>query len=286
MLSYLRRLATTGTAYTASSVISKLLAVLLLPLYTRYLSRLRRRRGDAGRRDRDQHRDPVRRHRGAAALLLPLRRGPRRGRADGIRVAFLDHYGGRPDRAAPRGPISEALLDTPDAGLARIAIFGLWIFTLFQYLATLLRVDERARAYFVFNMAGVVMAIPLTVWLVVIEDQGADGSWARSTSRRCRWWRGWSSPSGAGSRWCPTGGCCGACSVRAADDAGGAVAVLAQLHRPDHHRAPRRARRSRPVRAGDQVRPGDKRPRARVPARGRRSPTRFATTTRLAASTR
>jgi O-antigen/teichoic acid export membrane protein len=73
------------------------------------------------------------------------------------------------------GPISELLLDEPDAGLARIAILGLWIFTLFEYLATLLRVDERARAYFVFNMAGVVMAIPLTVWLVVVEDEGANG---------------------------------------------------------------------------------------------------------------
>src|SRR5215210_2944780 len=38
MLSHLRRLATTGAAYTASSIISKLIAVLLLPLYTRYLS--------------------------------------------------------------------------------------------------------------------------------------------------------------------------------------------------------------------------------------------------------
>ena len=38
MTGYLRRLATTGAAYTASSVISKLIAVALLPLYTRYLS--------------------------------------------------------------------------------------------------------------------------------------------------------------------------------------------------------------------------------------------------------
>jgi O-antigen/teichoic acid export membrane protein len=73
------------------------------------------------------------------------------------------------------GPISELLLEQPDAGLARIAILGLWVFTLFEYLATLLRLDERARAYFIFNMAGVVMAIPLTVWFVVVEDYGADG---------------------------------------------------------------------------------------------------------------
>ena len=38
MTGYLRRLATTGAAYTASSVISKLIAVALLPLYTAYLT--------------------------------------------------------------------------------------------------------------------------------------------------------------------------------------------------------------------------------------------------------
>ena len=37
MLGYLRRLATTGFAYTASSVLSKLVAIALLPLYTSYL---------------------------------------------------------------------------------------------------------------------------------------------------------------------------------------------------------------------------------------------------------
>jgi hypothetical protein len=35
---YLRRLATTGAAYTASSVVSKLIAVFLLPIYTHYLT--------------------------------------------------------------------------------------------------------------------------------------------------------------------------------------------------------------------------------------------------------
>ena len=39
MTGYLRRLATTGAAYTASSVLSKLIAVALLPLYTAYLAR-------------------------------------------------------------------------------------------------------------------------------------------------------------------------------------------------------------------------------------------------------
>ena len=39
MTGYLRRLATTGAAYTSSSVLSKLIAVVLLPLYTAYVSR-------------------------------------------------------------------------------------------------------------------------------------------------------------------------------------------------------------------------------------------------------
>jgi O-antigen/teichoic acid export membrane protein len=34
---YLKRLATTGAAYTAASILSKLIAVGLLPLYTRHL---------------------------------------------------------------------------------------------------------------------------------------------------------------------------------------------------------------------------------------------------------
>ena len=38
MSGYLRRLATTGAAYTAASILSKLIAVALLPLYTRYLT--------------------------------------------------------------------------------------------------------------------------------------------------------------------------------------------------------------------------------------------------------
>ena len=38
MFEYLRRLATTGAAYTASSVLSKLIAVFLLPIYTHYLT--------------------------------------------------------------------------------------------------------------------------------------------------------------------------------------------------------------------------------------------------------
>ena len=52
-------------------------------------------------------------------------------------------------------PISEALLDRSDPGLVRIAIGGLWVLTLFEYLLTLFRLEERARAYFVTTIANV-----------------------------------------------------------------------------------------------------------------------------------
>jgi O-antigen/teichoic acid export membrane protein len=177
MLFYLRRLATTGAAYTAASVLSKLIAVALLPIYTQYLSP-----SDYGAAEvmvvaviaasivirfgvieallrfyyiADEDPDEVVRT-GFASLLWTTTLGA------AIALAFAE-------------PISEALLDRPDAELARIAIGGLWVITIYEYLVALLRVDERARAYFVFTMANTLVAIPVTVWLVVVEDMGADG---------------------------------------------------------------------------------------------------------------
>jgi O-antigen/teichoic acid export membrane protein len=177
MLGYLRRLATTGVAYTASSVLSKLIAVALLPLYTRYLTP-----SDYGAAE-VMITAVI-----AASIVVRL----------GVIEALMRFYfigGERPNEvvrtgfaalfwattlaavaALPfAGPISEALLGESDAELARIAIGGLWIFTLYEYLVSLFRLDERARAYFFFTMANVVVAIPLTVFLVVIEDEGASG---------------------------------------------------------------------------------------------------------------
>ncbi|HXS46971.1 MAG TPA: oligosaccharide flippase family protein, partial [Solirubrobacterales bacterium] len=73
------------------------------------------------------------------------------------------------------GPISEALLDRPAPDLARIAIGGLWVATLHEYLLTLFRLEERARAFFVVTIANVLAAIGLTVILVVGQDEGARG---------------------------------------------------------------------------------------------------------------
>ncbi len=177
MSGYLRRLATTGAAYTAANIFSKLIAVALLPLYTRYLTaddyglaevmfaavvaasivvrlglieallRFYYREGE----------DPARVLAGSFAALFWL--------ATGIALVALPFA----------GPISEALLDQPAPELARISIAGLWVLTLHEFLLTIFRLEERARAFFVTTMANVVAAIALTVVLVVGLDEGARG---------------------------------------------------------------------------------------------------------------
>lgn len=175
MFVHLRRLATTGAAYTASSVLSKLIAVVLLPIYTAYLSP-----ADYGAAE------VMVASLVAASIVVRL----------GVIEAILRFYylaGERPEAVVKTGfaalfwtttaaaaaalplaePLSEALLEEPDAGLARLAIMGLWQLTLWEYALTLLRLDERARAYFSFTIAAVLVTIPVTVALVVATDLGA-----------------------------------------------------------------------------------------------------------------
>ena len=177
MSGYLRRLATTGAAYTAASVLSKLIAVALLPLYTRYLT-------------------PA--DYGAAEVLFAAVVAASIVIRFGVIEAVLRFYykaGEDPERVVATsfaalfwfgtiaalialpfaGPISEALLDRSAPDLTRIAIGGLWVLTLHEYLLTLFRLEERARAFFAVTIANVLVAIAFTVVLVVGEDEGARG---------------------------------------------------------------------------------------------------------------
>lgn len=177
MSGYLRRLATTGAAYTAASIFSKLVAVALLPLYTRYLTT-----ADYGAAE-VMFAAVV-----SASIVVRL----------GLLEALLRFYykdDESPDTVVGTSfaalfwlssaaalvalpfaqPISEALLDEPAADLARISIGGLWVLTMFEYLLTLFRLEERARAYFTTTMLSVVAAIALTVVLVVGGGEGARG---------------------------------------------------------------------------------------------------------------
>jgi O-antigen/teichoic acid export membrane protein len=183
MSGYLRRLATTGAAYTAASILSKVIAVALLPLYTRYLT------------TEDY---------GAAEILFAAVVAAsilvRFGLIEAIlRFYYLDDEG--PARVVSStfaglfwlstlgalialpfaGPISELLLPNPEElggsapELVRIAIVGLWVLTMWEFLLTLFRLEERARAFFVTTLLNVVAAIALTVVLVVGLDEGARG---------------------------------------------------------------------------------------------------------------
>ncbi|HEU4736534.1 MAG TPA: lipopolysaccharide biosynthesis protein [Solirubrobacterales bacterium] len=189
MSGYLRRLATTGAAYTAASIVSKLIAVALLPLYTRYLT------------TEDY---------GAAEVLFAAVVAFSIVVRFGLIEAVLRFYYKEdedPDRvlassfaalfwfataaaliALPfAGPISEALLNDPGTDpateltaeqatdLVRISIGGLWVLTLMEYLLTIFRLEERARAFFATTILNVFAAIALTVVLVVGADEGARG---------------------------------------------------------------------------------------------------------------
>ena len=177
MSGYLRRLATTGAAYTAASIFSKLIAVALLPLYTRYLT------------TEDY---------GAAevmfAAIVSVSIVVRLGLIEAL-LRFYYRDGEDPARVVASSfaalfwlatvaalialpfakPISELLLNEPAADLGRIAIGGLWVSTMFEYLLTLFRLEERAQAFFVTTILNVAVTIGLTVVLVVGAGEGARG---------------------------------------------------------------------------------------------------------------
>ncbi|MGE0068324.1 MAG: lipopolysaccharide biosynthesis protein, partial [Solirubrobacterales bacterium] len=183
MSGYLRRLASTGAAYTAASILSKLIAVALLPLYTSYLT------------TEDY---------GAAEVLFASVVSVSIVVRFGLIEALLRFY--YKDDEVPGEVVNStfaglfwfstiaALIALPFAGsfaealhgpkpdemavtaeLVRISIGGLWVLTMFEFMLTLFRLDERARAYFVTTILNVLVTIGLTIVLVVGAEEGARG---------------------------------------------------------------------------------------------------------------
>jgi O-antigen/teichoic acid export membrane protein len=182
---YLRRLATTGAAYTAASVVSKLIAVALLPLYTRYLSPTDYGAAEVMFAAVVSASIVVRFGMIEALLRFYYKDGEDPARVVGTSFATLFWISTVAALIALpfAQPISEALLNAPSAELSgqeaaelgRIAIGGLWVLTMMEFLLTLFRLEERARAYFVTTLLNVVAAIGLTVVLVVGQGEGARG---------------------------------------------------------------------------------------------------------------
>jgi O-antigen/teichoic acid export membrane protein len=180
---YLRRLATTGAAYTAASIISKLIAVALLPLYTRYLTPTDYGAAEILFATVVAASIVIRFGVIEAVLRFYYKAGEDRERVVATSFAALFWFGTAAALVALpfAEPISDALLTEKAAklvsgpDLTRIAIGGLWVATLHEYLLTLFRLEERARAFFLVTIANVLAAIALTVVLVVGEDEGARG---------------------------------------------------------------------------------------------------------------
>jgi O-antigen/teichoic acid export membrane protein len=175
VLGYLRRLATTGFAYTASSVFSKVVAVLLLPVYTALLDPSEYGRAEILFGSVIAASIVVRL--GVIEALLRFYYLPGERGEDVVRTGFAALLWTTTAGALLLLPFAEPIADAlrSEPGLVRIAIGGLWILTLYEYLVSLYRLDERAKAYFFFTFANVLAAIPLTLLLIAGFDEGARG---------------------------------------------------------------------------------------------------------------
>ena len=174
------RLAKHSAIYGLGGIVSRILAVLLLPLYTAYLTT-----ADYGKIETLVA--------GTAVLTIVLRAG--------ISSAFFRFYFDSPEPEARRrvlrtsfwftmtsatagllaglalaGPVAAALFgDADDANLVRAAFVGLWAQMNYEQLTALFRVEERSTAFVVASLANILITVAATVLLVVAFDQGAIG---------------------------------------------------------------------------------------------------------------
>ncbi len=174
------RLAQHSAIYGLGGLVSRFVALLLLPLYTRYLTP-----ADYG---------AVETLVALAAILATILRL-------GIASAFFRFYFDSTDPAhrlrvvrtsfwftmtmatlglvvglALAGQISEWLFDTNDrATLVRMAFVLLWAQMNFEQMTALFRVEERAVAFTAATLANLVITVTATIVFVVVLDWGATG---------------------------------------------------------------------------------------------------------------
>jgi O-antigen/teichoic acid export membrane protein len=176
---YLKRLVSSLAAYQVADVVSKFIAVLLLPVYTRYIP-------PAGY--------------GVVELLangvILISILVRFGMIESfLRFYFSDDDPARRDALARRAvgfllvtttvvslvlavfaaPLSKIVLGYRDPAIFRIAVLGLWSFTNLEMAYALLRVEERLRTYATASLINVGLTIGASLALVVGLGQGARG---------------------------------------------------------------------------------------------------------------
>ena len=173
------RLARHSAVYGLGCLVSRILAVLLLPLYTTYL-----RGGGFGRIETITALTTV--------LVIVLRLG--------ISSAFFRFYFDTKDPAQRlvvvrtafwftmtmstvglvlglvfADPVGHALQLGHDPALVRAGAVGLWAQTNFQQLTALFRVEERSGQYAVASVANVLVTVAAMVLFVAVFDWGAVG---------------------------------------------------------------------------------------------------------------
>jgi O-antigen/teichoic acid export membrane protein len=179
VIAYLKRLVTTLAAYQVADVVSKFIAVLLLPVYTRYIDPagygevellangvifisilVRFGMIEAFLRfyftDSDQQRRDALTRRAAAFTLI----------ATTIVALIL---------AAAAEPLSRIVLGHTDTTIFLIAVLGLWAFTNLELAYGILRVDEAVRTYAIASLTNVLMTVAGSLVLVVALDKGPRG---------------------------------------------------------------------------------------------------------------
>jgi O-antigen/teichoic acid export membrane protein len=179
MDSILKRLAGSGVAFQASSLLAGLLALFTLPLYTRSLTAAEF---------------------GYAETLLTLVILTSILLRAGLGEAFIRHWheadGAKAQSHLVRTttgfvlisstlalivglvlaePLSDLVLGTSDATLMSAGVFGIWAFTNLEMAYALLRISSRRRAYLIASSANVILTVALTLALVVVLDEGARG---------------------------------------------------------------------------------------------------------------
>ena len=276
MTAYLKRLVSSLAAYQVADVVSKFIAILLLPVYTRYIN-------PAGY--------GVVELLGNGVILISIL--VRFGMIESfLRFYYSDADQPRRDALARRAigfllvtttavsivlavfaaPLSKVVLGYRDPAIFRVAVLGLWAFTNLEMAYALLRVDERLRAYATATLINVGLTIGASVVLVVVLGQGAKGlllgNYGASTVVLLGvWWtmRDRLVPRHHGGRRDARG----AVPVRAADGPGRGVGVRAQHRRPLLHLPPRgeRPEAGRPLFDRGQARRRGGVHRARIPVR-------------------
>jgi O-antigen/teichoic acid export membrane protein len=179
VLAYLKRLVASLGAYQLADAVAKLMAILLLPVYTGYILP-----------------DGYGIVETLATAVIFASIVVRFGMIEAfLRYYFADHAPDARDALArravlfllasstvaaivlaiPAEQLSRLVLGSPHPTDYRIAVLGLWAFTNLELAYALLRVDERLRTYAIASLANVAITIVTSLILVVVAGLGATG---------------------------------------------------------------------------------------------------------------